>query len=201
MEAWWGDLGSSLQIFYGIAIVTSMLMAVQLAMMMLGFDGDSDMDGDMGDGESHAVGSQVLSIRTITAFFTGFGWTGVSAIKGGLALPLSVILATAVGSVFMAGVFFLMRALSGLRYSGTLDYRNAIGVVGTVYLPIPAKMSGPGKIEVLVQGRLTIVSAFSHVSEILPNRSRVTVVEVIGQDALVVEPLSTAVEATDKEVT
>ena len=198
MEAWWGSLGSSLQVFYGIAIVTSVVMAIQLALIFLGFDSDADVDVDVDDVDGG--GSHILSVRTITAFFTGFGWSGVVALKAGIALPTTLLIATVVGTAFMMGVFFLMQALSGLRHSGTLDYRNAIGTIGTVYLPIPPQMSGPGKIEVLVQGRLRVVDAFSRATNRLENQNRVKVVDVMDQNTLVVEPLFDSPEPTQQEV-
>jgi len=195
METWWGSLGSSLQIFWGIALVTSTVMVLQLLLMLLGFDSDSDvdMDADASDG------GNILSVRTITAFFAGFGWSGVACLDAGLSLPMTLLISVAVGSVFMFGVFALMRFLYGLRYSGTLDYHNAIGQVGSVYLPIPGEMSGPGKIEVLVQGRLRVVDAFNKSDSSLPNRSRVKVVDVMDQNTLVVEPVSPDPGSTNQE--
>jgi len=89
----------------------------------------------------------------------------------------------------MLAVFFLMRALYSLRYSGTLDYRNAVGQAGSVYLPIPGAMAGPGQIEVLVQGRLCVVHAFTRAAERIPNRARVRVIGVLDPQTLLVEPL------------
>ena len=197
METWWGSLGNSLQIFWGIAIATSAVMVVQLLLIFLGFDSDSDVDMDAdADG---ADGGHILSVRTITAFFAGFGWSGVACLDAGFSLLMTLLISVVVGSIFMFGVFALMRFLYGLRYSGTLDYRNAIGQVGSVYLPIPGEMSGPGKIEVLVQGRLRVVDAFNNSADSLPNQSRVKVVDVMDQNTLVVEPLGTDRGSTKQE--
>lgn len=199
MDTWWGSLGNSLQIFWGIAIVTSAVMAVQLVLMLLGFDGDSDVDMDTDTDLDGGDGGNILSVRTITAFFAGFGWSGVACLDAGYSLLTTLLISTAVGSVFMLGVFALMRFLYGLRYSGTLDYRNAIGEIGSVYLPVPGEMSGPGKVEVLVQGRLRVVDAFNKSADSLPNRSRVKVVDVIDQNTLVVEPLGPDYESKKQE--
>ena len=199
METWWGSLGSSLQIFWGIALVTSTVMVLQLLLMLLGFDSDSDVDMDADVDGDVTDGGNILSVRTITAFFAGFGWSGVACLDAGYSLPVTLLISVGVGSVFMMGVFALMRFLYGLRYSGTLDYRNAIGQLGSVYLPIPGDMSGPGKIEVLVQGRLRVVDAFNRSGDPLPNRSRVKVVDVMDQNTLVVEPVSPDPGSTNQE--
>lgn len=188
MEAWWATLNEPLKWFYSIAITTSVLMVLQLVLMLFGMDGD-ELD-DVGDGDGdHGGELKILSIRTVTAFFAGFGWTGVAVLESGGTLFAALAAAAAVGAVFMVGVILLMRALSAMRHSGTLDYANAVGEVGTVYLRIPAAMSNPGQIEVLVQGRLTVAQAFTRAETEIPNQARVRVTEVMDKNTLVVEPL------------
>ncbi len=189
MELWWDSLATPLRVFYVIAISTTAFMLLQLAALLLGLgDGDIDVDGTDADGG----GGHVLSVRTVSAFLAGFGWTGVVALKRGLSLPLTLVLALAVGGLFMLGVLALMRTLYGLRYSGTLDYKNAIGEVGNVYLRIPAAMKSPGQIEVRVQGRLAVVQAFTKADRDLEKDTRVRVVDTLDQNTLVVEPLEEA---------
>jgi hypothetical protein len=186
MFEWWSTLGRALQIFYGIAITTSVLMLFQLVLMLIGMDSDSDFDVD--DLDDHGTGG-ILSLRTVTAFFVGFGWSGVAAIDAGWSLLPTIVVATAVGSAFMGGVFLLMRTLYSMRYTGTLDYHNAIGNVGNVYLRIPAAMAGPGQVEVLVQGRLRVVQAFTRAGRQLGNNERVRVTDLMDETTLLVEPL------------
>lgn len=189
MQAWWSSLSGPLQVFWPIALATSALLALQLVMMLFGAgDGDSDADLDPdGDGGLHLV-----SVRTVVAFFTGFGWGGVAALESGYGVGLATAAALASGAVFMLGVFGLMRGLYSMRASGTIDYRNAVGVVGTVYLAVPEAMSAPGQVEVLVQGRLRVVEAFSRSDRPLPRRSRVRVVGLTDANTLIVEPVDSA---------
>lgn len=186
MEAWWEALNTPLRWFYAIAISTSFLMVLQLIMMIVGFDGDDMDDGDAEGGDGDV---KLLSIRTVTAFFAGFGWTGVAALNSGSSLGVAMLLAIGVGSIFMGSVVLLMRGLYAMRHSGTLDYRNAIGQVGSVYLRIPPAMSNPGQIEVTVQGRLRVVQAFTRSETEIANQTRVRVVDVMDQNTLIVEPL------------
>lgn len=188
MELWWSDLDIAHKVFYAIAIATSAVLIIQLVLSFFGLDGDAEVDVDT-DVE-HGGGMGILSIRTVTAFFTGFGWGGVAALEAGVGLIPAILLAVVAGAVLMGGVFFLMRTLYAMRYSGTLDYRNAIGEAATVYLPVPPAMSGPGQIEVMVQGRLRVVQAFTRAPERLPNQARVRVVELLDAQTLVVEPLN-----------
>jgi hypothetical protein len=176
-------------VYYGVAIVTTFLLLLQLVMAMLGFDGDADVDTDMGV-EVHDAGLSILSVRSITAFFAGFGWGGVVAIRQGASVPMATFVAVAGGGLLMAAVVALMRGLYAMRASGNVDYKNAIGAVGNVYLPIPPAMEGPGQVEVLVQGRLAVVQAFTRADRRLPNRERVRVVDTLDPTTLIVEPLT-----------
>jgi len=196
VELWWGELATAHKVFYGIAIITSAVLVLQLILSFFGFDGDADTDFDAGDAGSGGGG--VFSVRTVTGFFTGFGWGGVAALESGLGLAAATLVALGCGGALMATILFLMRGIYAMRYEGTLDYRNAIGVAGSAYIPIPANMSGPGQIEVLVQGRLCVVRAFTRSANKIAARARVKVIDVLDQQTLLVEPLDpTAPSAAD----
>jgi len=186
MDAWWNSLAMALRVFYALGIASAALLALQMLALLFGLGGDHDLDSG---GDLHDSGLGFLSVRTLTAFFAGFGWTGVVAIEHGLGLTPALILAVLVGGLMMFAVFFTMKGLYSLRASGTLDYQNALGAIATVYLPIPPRMKRAGQVEVIVQGRLCVVSAFTRAGRTLPNRARVRVSEVIGPATLVVEPL------------
>lgn len=196
MTEWWEALDFTLQIFYGLGIATGLLLLFQTVLLILGLDGHGAMDMDVDGNFEHDMGG-VLSVRTVTAFFAGFSWTGVATIQAGWSMPLAILASVVVGTTFMAGVFFLMRGLYGLRASGTLDYANAVGAVGTVYLPIPPAMASTGQVEVMIQGRLCVVQAFTRSEQALANRTRVRVTEALGANTLVVEPLTPPPQPTD----
>jgi len=183
INAWWDALNFELQLFYGIAIVALAVLGIQVILsLFMGMD-----DGmDVGD---HDSGMGIFSIRGITAFFTGFGWTGVICTKQGFGLPLTVFLALLVGGTMMVAIFVMMRALMRLQSSGTLDYGNAVGQMGTVYLTIPPVQRAGGQVETLIQGRLVTAEALQKGSVPLQPGTKVKVVERIGSSTLIVEPL------------
>lgn len=187
---WWAALAGPDKVFWAIALFTSAVLAIQILLMILGFDGDADVDMDVDADIDHPDGGGVLSVRTITAFFTGFGWGGVVALDQGTTVFGAVVVATFSGGVLMFAVYFLMQALYSLRYSGTLDYRNAIGTSANVYLPIPPNMEGTGQVKVPLQGRLLTLEAMTRSETRLPNRMRVRVVDLVDTSTLLVEPLS-----------
>ena len=129
----------------------------------------------------------MFSIRGVGAFFTGFGWTGAAVLAGGHSLTLAIISASVVGVSVLVGFVAMMRWLHGLRSEGTIDYKNAVGQVGSVYVPIPANRQGIGQVEVLVQGRMSTVRALTDNSQRIDNRTAVLVTGVIDERTLLVE--------------
>jgi hypothetical protein len=102
---------------------------------------------------------------------------------------MTTVVATLVGSALLATVFYLMAYLHSLRQEGTLDYSNAIGQVGSVYLPIASSRKGIGQVEVMVQGRLSIIKAVTDHDKKIGNRVAVRVTELVDQQTILVEPL------------
>jgi len=213
MFEWWSALSLDLQVFYGIGILTTVLLIIQLIRTMCGAGADGALD-DVGTGGAgfeigaggapeigvgdagaaagdahHASGLGLISMRTVIAFLAGFGWTGAIARGGGLSLVPAVLLAVVVGFVLMVLVFWLMRGLYSLRESGSLDYHNAVGAVGTVYVRIPAAGGGSGQIQILVQGRLATVAATTQAPAPIPSGQQVKVVKLLAGNTLLVETL------------
>ena len=185
MIDWWINLEpKGMQTFVTIGLVSSTVLFLQMIAILVGGAFDvPDFDLDVGEGGATGM----FSIRGIGAFFTGFGWTGASVLAGGHPLTLAIISATVVGVGVLAGFVGMMRWLHGLRSEGTIDYNNAVGQVGSVYVPIPPNREGIGQVEVLVQGRMTTVRALSDNSQRLGNRTAVQVTGVIDERTLLVE--------------
>jgi len=192
MSDWWNALPAAQQIFYGVGILATLVLVIQLVLTLVGL-GDSGAvdDIDVPDhGDAHPSGLKLLSTRTVVAFAAGFGWTGVVALRRDVGLPVTVLLAVVVGFVLMGLVFSFLRILHDLRESGTLNYRNAIGQVASVYLPIPAHQGGPGQVQVKIQGRLMVVQAFTKHGQKIASQSKVRVVDLLDPKTLLVEPLA-----------
>ena len=89
----------------------------------------------------------------------------------------------------MAAIYVMMRGVMRLQSSGTLDYGNAVGQMGTVYVTIPPVQRSGGQIETMIQGRLVTAEALQKGSQPLKPGTKVKVVERIGSSTLIVEPL------------
>ena len=100
-------------------------------------------------------------------------WWGVS----GISLILGTIM-----MLFTAWIFFM---LLKLQSSGTMNMENAIGKEAEVYLTIPAKKSGNGKVQMIIQGGYKTLDAVTEDTEDIKTGSFVEVIEVVN-DILVV---------------
>jgi len=172
--------------FLGIALVSSLILAVQLVLSLIGAAGvEMDVDvvddvPDIGDSAfAEDTGLGLISTRSVIAFFVGFGWAGLLSIRSEFSLLASTIIAFGVGCVFLFTIFYLMRWVHSLAESGNINYANAVGQTGTVYLPIPGAGKGNGVIQVKVQGRLRELSASTDAPDAFAVGARVRVVNMI----------------------
>jgi hypothetical protein len=185
MEIWWYSLNLPLQIFYGTGVIAAIVLALEVTLTLFGMNHHDLADAAV----DHPDQIGMLSVRTTTGFFFGFGWAGVIAIKSGLGLIAAILIACVVGAAFLFGIFLLMRALFSLHASGTLDYQNAVGQIATVYVTVPPNRGSGGQVEVLIQGRRQTINCMtSHPDSLAPN-SKVKVVALIDQGTLEVHPL------------
>lgn len=175
----------ALQIFYVIGIVAGLALLLQIALMLFGFDGQEDADvAGAADGE---VG--FFSLRSVVAFFVGFGWTGVIATKAGWNVPAAIAAGAAAGLAFMAVIYAIIRLLYAQRTSGNLRLENAVGQTGRVYVGIPAAGVAGGQVQVTVQGSLQTLPAITRGDAPIPSGSTVIVRATVPPDLLIVEPL------------
>jgi hypothetical protein len=193
MTEWWNSLLIEKQIFYAIGLFS---LAVLLLQILLTLVGVGHHDADFSGHGDHDTGIGLLTVRTVTAFFVGFGWTGAIMLNRGYSMMVAILAGAAVGVAFLLTTAFLIRNLLRLQSSGgTVDYNNAIGTVGTVYSTIPAAEAGGGQIELMIQGRLMMAEAYTKVAWNLPPNSKAKVVALIGQTTLLVEPLRNSPDA------
>lgn len=191
IPAWWEALNWNVQIFYGVGGIALVIIIVQAIMTLIGI---GDIGGDLPDdivpdGEiSHDIGLGLISVRTLTAFFMGFGLTGGLLLENGHAFPWAIGGAALVGVVFMMLIFWIMKMLYGLRASGNVNPASAKGTTGTVYVALPPNRLAGGQVELLVGGRLMTFSAITASADKIPAGTLVRVVDVLPSNILLVEP-------------
>jgi membrane protein implicated in regulation of membrane protease activity len=204
-------------LFLLLAVVGGTVLIVQFVLTLVGLGGDHGLDvshdvphdfaGDVGhdvhaggahgaEGEGHdAAGHHgsswlfaAISFRTLVAAATFFGLAGLAADSAGQSVGVQLLLATAAGLGAMYGVHWMIRTMGRLGEDGTVRIHHALGMEGTVYIPIPAAKAQAGKIQLKVQNRLVEYEAVTSHTERLATGTKVRVVRIAGT-TLEVEPL------------
>lgn len=192
METFFEGMTSLERTYWIIALIGSAVFLVIFILTFIGGDSDADMEADASDFEADdgGVGFQFFTFKNIVAFFTIFGWSGITCIDNNFSTTLTLIISTISGLIMMVLTSLLFYWMHKLAESGTLQIKNAVGVIGEVYLPIGAERSKMGKVQIKVQGSLRELEAITDESEELKTGSMVKVTEIVSAEILLVEKLS-----------
>ncbi|MEL6638593.1 MAG: hypothetical protein AAFW73_23010 [Bacteroidota bacterium] len=190
---WWQALSNTQQVFWGISLIFSVLFVIQFVFSLVGLDVDHDSDLHFDTDTDHGYQLDgdftLLSVRSIIAFFTFFGWTGVIALNKGLSTLAALSFSTVSGLIAMSIVGYLMYLFSRLSQAGNINVNDALFNTGEVYLAIPSNRNGQGKVHVRIKGSLREMDAVTE-GDSLPTGSSVRVVEVLNDELLLVEPVN-----------
>ena len=194
----WEQLGLIGQIYFVLGCVASALLLIQFIMLLIGFAGDGDIDigGDGGpdfDGDADG-GIGIFTLKGLVGFFAIGGWVGVACVMGGLQDGWTIVVSIICGLVAFVAIGFAYKAIRKLQADGAIDNRNAIGKVAEVYLKVPAKGEGHGKLSIVIQGKLVEMDAVTDETEPIPSGREVKVISLIGGVCKVSSDLDIEVE-------
>ena len=209
MLDWWNNLELIQQIFYVIAIPSTLILLLQTILLLFGFghDSEADVDHDLGmdtdhdadvgvdhdydhdhdSGAEHVAGLRLLTVRGIVAFLAMCGWVGIALLDMGVNPVVASCLALLAGLLAMFLVALFMKFAFKMQQSGNLDLNNAVGLTGEVYIPIPE--DGKGKVTLVIQERFMEMDAVCP-GQSLKTGQRVKVTEVTESNTLVVVPIA-----------
>ena len=199
-------------IYLACAIAGAIIFGVRIVLMFVGgFGGDTDMDLDVGvddvdfgdidmdlDGadfdlsEASAASDlgdtdlsfRFLSVQGISSFIMMFGIVGLAIAKAPIHPVFSLFAGISAGlfTVWITSLIFI--AATSLQSDGTMRMKSAVGETGKVYLRISGDEAG--KVQVVVQGALRVLDAYSADGTPIPTGANVEVVDV-RDTALVVK--------------
>jgi membrane protein implicated in regulation of membrane protease activity len=141
--------------------------------------------GHSGSGHEHAssIFLSVLTFRTVVAALLFFGLTGLAIGPRMEDTALTFGFALAAGAGAMLAVAWMMKTLYRLKADGTVRINRAVGQTGTVYLTVPARQSGAGKVTLKLQNRTVECQAVTR-RDSLPTGTTVVVVGIVAPDTV-----------------
>ena len=191
IEEWWTPLNNAEKVFWAIALIFSVLFLIQFVLSLIGLDFEGDADFELGGDSDVASGLDsgfaLFSVRSIIAFFTFFGWTGVLVLNAGGATLLAITLSFAAGVAAMLIVAYMMYFFHKMSESGTVNLSKAKYKKGEVYIPIPANKNGQGKVHLRISGALKEQDAVTD-GDAIQTGAIIKVIEVLNDNILLVEP-------------
>lgn len=188
MKDWFLNLSVMEQVYFWLAIVSTVFLIVQVVLMCFSsFGGDVDVDGDGDidvDGDS---GVSIFTVKSITAFFAVGSWAGLltCALASDKLQWLSIIVALVSGAAAMAVVVLAFRLMLKLQCNGIFQIEKLVGTRATVYVSVPPTRSGRGKITLNAQGRFMELDAITDCEERLAVDEQVEIVSTENECAVV----------------
>ena len=186
---WFSSLAFFEQFYWGLSLIGSFIFLITIITTFLGgdsgdFESETDLDADAG------VGFQFITFKNLVGFFTLFGWSGIACMDAGFSKPITIVVSFVCGLIMMAIMAAMFYFMQKLNDSGTLEFKNAIGGVGEVYLTIGSKRSSIGKAHVRIQGALRELEALTDSETDLKSGAVISVKGVTKNGILIVEPLN-----------
>lgn len=182
MIDYFNNLDAIMQVYYGLAIIGGFIFFIQLIMLFFGLDFDADVAID---GSDYAF--KFLSLQGLSGGFIIFGLVGalIQDKTGSIAWSLSIAIISGLLTCLALNKF--MKMLLKAQSNPTLNYQNAIGLSGTVYLHIPE--NGVGQLQISIQGRMVYPKAVSEDKKEIKTGERVKVVKVESDNVLIVQKI------------
>lgn len=183
------NLEPLLKTFWYVAIPTSIIFFIQTIMTFIGADAsdglEPDFNGDLDGGDSPF---QLFSLRNLINFLLGFSWTGISFYNSISSPNLLIALALIVGCFFVFLFFIIIKQVRKLEENNSFKLQNTLNKTAEVYLTIPEKKTGKGKIMISIKGAFHELDAMTE-NETIPSGTLVKVISIENENIIIVNPL------------
>lgn len=174
--------------YFYIALAATVFFVLQSIFTFLGvgddFELDSDFDAeldlDAGAIDGLSMTFHLFTIRGIISFFMLFGWTGFILTNAGYEALIVLLFSFVAGVVMLVLVALVYYFFKRIAQEGNMNIFDAIGKQGSVYIPIPSRNEGLGKVQIIVGESLRTLDAISKSGPIKTGQ-QVKVVGVINE--------------------
>jgi hypothetical protein len=180
------NLDPLLKVYWYIAIPVSLIFIIQTIMTFVGVNADIDTDFEVhhdGDGPFH-----VFTFRNLINFMIGLSWTGIAFYSTIHNHFILIAISVVVGIAFVLLFFLIIQQIQKLAEDNTFNIENTLSKTGQVYLTIPARKEGKGKVQISVNGAVHELTAITEQDK-LETGTMVRVTGILDQHILVVEKI------------
>lgn len=183
------------RIYWYLAIPFTVLFIIQLATTFIGLDSADGMEGveeglDVDDDFEPGSTFNLFTVKNFITFFTVFGWSGITFSNAGMGNFITLLISAILGIVVMLIVSALFYFATKLTYNGTMQIEHAKGATGKVYIPIPAKRNGVGKVSITFQDSFRELEAMTDDENSISTGTVVEVMDVVSNRILLVKKIT-----------
>lgn len=183
------DLAPLLKTFWYIALPCSVIFAIQSILTFVGADATDGIEADFdADFDGSDAPFQLFSLRNLINFLLGFSWTGISLYNSIENHNILIAVSALVGLLFVALFFIIIKQIRKLAEDNTFKLSDTLNRSADVYLSIPARKTGKGKISISIGGSHKELDAVTE-HESISTGAVVKIIGIINKDLLLVEKL------------
>lgn len=190
MPEFYTNANNFVQMIIILAISSTFLIVLQVIMLLIGLE--TDDIGDIGDQIdidtdtiSDVAGLKLITLRGVIIFIASGSWMYLILYSNGISHVISLIFGSIAGVLGMYLFAYAMKKMLEIQEEGNVKIDNSVGKHGTVYLKIPANRSGNGKINVLVQERLSEFDALTDDDNDIATGAEVEIVGILNNMLIV----------------
>ncbi len=200
IATWWAGLSLVSKILWAATLSASLIFIIQSILTFVGADADGatdfdiDVDTSMDGGDLSNIegGSNLYTFRNLVNFILGFGWSAILLQDSIRPAALLIFVSAMIGFALVAVVMYMFKWLASMQQSGNIDITTAAkGCEGKVYLTIPAREEGEGKVQITISGAVREYNAITDSDEPLKTGTPIRVVDVVNANTVIVEPINT----------
>jgi len=171
-----------------MALPATLIFVIQSVMTFAGVDShdglSADFDGDLQNGDTPF---QLFTFRNMINFLLGFSWTAISFYNIVESRAILLTLSFLVGAAFVILFFMIIRQIERLAEDNSFRITNALNKTASVYLTIPARKAGTGKIQVSVKGSFHELEAVTESEKKIETSATVRIIRIESNNLVVVE--------------
>ena len=185
---WWSEITKFEQILYIIATASSVVLLVYTVLSMLGLDKNKSDDE-----------FSLFSFRNFLSFLALGSWLSIIFFKPFKQQIVAVVIGAVLALGIVAAISLISRRSLKKFKTTEIDLATTVGMTGIVYESIPKLQSGKGRVYIEIDGEIKVFPARSDAEKKIHTGKRVSVIEVLPDDMLLVKETEEPDKKEEKE--